>query len=191
MQVSLTSDPMGPHLLDRRELLRGQSRTGQLTEAEVAELAEVTALYDEFLAAENDRRSRMVAAVRAVAQQFRPHAEIFVGGVPMIAADMLDFVRADLVTFGAAIVGIMVLVLAVIFRDWRWVISPILNCVITAVLMLGILAVFDWRMTVISSNFVAVLLIVTLSLSVHLIVRYRELERVEPCLLYTSDAADE
>ena len=189
VQVSLTSDPMGPHLLDRRELLRGQSRTGQLAEAEVEELAEVTALYDEFLAAENERRSRMVAAVRAVAQQFRPHAEIFVGGVPMIAADMLDFVRADLVTFGAAIVGIMVLVLAVIFRDWRWVISPILNCVITAVLMLGILAVFDWRMTVISSNFVAVLLIVTLSLSVHLIVRYRELERVEPALTVAQRAA--
>ena len=38
------------------------------------------------------------------------------GGVPMIAADMIAFVKADLVTFGAAILGIMMLVLAVIFK---------------------------------------------------------------------------
>ena len=98
----------------------------------------------------------------------------------MIAADMIAFVKADLVTFGAAILGIMLVVLAIIFRDWRWVVAPIVNCSVTALLMLGLLGFLDWRMSVISSNFVAVLLIVTLSLSVHLIVRYRELEQVEP-----------
>ncbi len=190
VQVSLATDPVGPQLLDRREDLRGLAREGQLTAAEATELAAVSEHYDDFLAAENERRSRLVAEVRGVAEQFRSHAEIFVGGVPMIAADMLAFVRADLVTFGIAIVAIMVLVLGVIFRDWRWVATPILNCVVTANLMLGILAFFDWRMTVISSNFVAVLLIVTLSLSVHLIVRYRELEDVAARLSVPQRAAE-
>jgi predicted RND superfamily exporter protein len=100
----------------------------------------------------------------------------------MIAADMIAFVKADLVTFGIAILGIMLVVLAVIFRDWRWVMAPLVNCSLTAILMLGFLAWTDWRMTVISSNFVAVLLIVVLSLSLHLIVRYRELEASSPTL---------
>lgn len=190
VQVSLATDPMGRQLLDAREELRSLAAAGDLTPAQTQELASVSSRYDDFLAVESDRRSFLVAEVRAIAEQFRTHAEIFVGGVPMIAADMIDFVRADLVTFGAAIVGIMVLVLGLIFRDWRWVVTPIVNCVVTAALMLGILAFFDWRMTVISSNFVAVLLIVTLSLSVHLVVRYRELEQVKPGLTVRERAAE-
>jgi predicted RND superfamily exporter protein len=93
---------------------------------------------------------------------------------------MIDFIRADLIVFGIAIIGIMMLVLGIIFRDWRWVVIPIVNCSMTAAVMLGLLGFLDWRMSVISSNFVAVLLIITLSLSVHVVVRYRELELVNP-----------
>ena len=143
-------------------------------------MREVEALYDAFIAVEGERRSKLVAEVRAVAEQFKSHAEIFVGGVPMIAADMIDFIRADLIVFGIAIIGIMMLVLGIIFRDWRWVVIPIVNCSMTAAVMLGLLGFLDWRMSVISSNFVAVLLIITLSLSVHVVVRYRELELVNP-----------
>ena len=180
IQVSLATDPRGPLLLDEREALRGRARVEQLDPEATSRLQEVEALYDAFLAVEGERRSELVAQVRAVAEQFKSHAEIFVGGVPMIAADMIDFIRADLVVFGIAIIGIMTLVLGIIFRDWRWVVIPILNCSITATMMLGLLGFLDWRMSVISSNFVAVLLIITLSLSVHVVVRYRELEQVKP-----------
>ena len=121
-----------------------------------------------------------MAAVRDVAERFRPYAKIFVGGVPMIAADMMAFVRSDLVTFGTAILAVMAVVLWLIFRSWKWVFIPLITCSATATLLLGVLAGTDWRMTVISSNSVAVLLIVTLSLSIHLVVRYRELQRQRP-----------
>ena len=101
----------------------------------------------------------------------------------MIAADMLDFVQDDLVTFGLAIIGVMVLMLALIFRDYRWVVTPIIACSLSALIMLGILGFTDWRMTIISSNFVAVLLVVSLALAIHLVVRYRELEVTEPELV--------
>ncbi|WP_435212305.1 efflux RND transporter permease subunit [Luminiphilus sp. nBUS_16] len=180
IQVSLATDPSGPLLLDEREALRGRALVEQLDPIATSRLQEVEVLYDAFLAVEGERRSELVAEVRAVAEQFKSHAEIFVGGVPMIAADMIDFIRADLVVFGIAIIGIMTLVLGIIFRDWRWVVIPILNCSMTATIMLGLLGFLDWRMSVISSNFVAVLLIITLSLSVHVVVRYRELEQVSP-----------
>ena len=47
-------------------------------------------------------------------------------------------------------------------------------------IILGFLSWIDWRLTVISSNFVSLLLIITLALTMHLIVRYRELYRTQP-----------
>ena len=180
IQVTLAPDEKASALLLERESLRSLAQTSSLDSVQQQRLTEVTQAYDLANAQQADAHARLVAEVRAVAERFRPYAEIFVGGVPMIAADMIAFIKSDLVTFGGAIVLIMMLVLALIFRDWRWVVAPILNCMATAVLMLGLLAFLDWRMTVISSNFVAVLLIITLSLSIHLIVRYRELEHSVP-----------
>lgn len=180
IQVSLETNGELQQLLQEREQLRDLAANASLAEGDAQRLVEVEARYDRGLAQETELRRALVADVRVIADRFRPYAQIFVGGVPMIAADMLAFVESDLVTFGSAIVIIMLLVLGIIFRDWRWVVAPVVNCLATAVLMLGLLAFLDWRMTVISSNFVAVLLIVTLSLSVHLVVRYRELEHVQP-----------
>jgi len=179
IQVVLQRNVELEGLLSERETLRAQSKEAPVP-IDGERLDEVEARYDDVLAAETELRRQLVAEVRLIADRFQPYAQIFVGGVPMIAADMLAFVESDLVTFGLAIIGIMIVVLGTIFRDWRWVMAPVCNCAATAIIMLGLLAFLDWRMTVISSNFVAVLLIVTLSLSVHLVVRYRELEHSEP-----------
>ena len=180
VQVSLEGDELAEALLDEREALRAQEREGALDPSQTERLAQVEADYDLALARIGADRDRMVAAVRDVAGRFRPYAKIFVGGVPMIAADMMAFVRSDLVTFGTAILLVMAVVLWLIFRSWKWVFIPLITCSATATLLLGVLAGTDWRMTVISSNSVAVLLIVTLSLSIHLVVRYRELQRQRP-----------
>lgn len=180
VEVRLRPDDTLEALLAEREALRAEAARGQLAPTQQARLEEVEQRYDIRQGLASDRRSALVAEVRAIADRYRDRAQIFVGGVPMIAADMIAFVRSDLVMFGSAIIVIMLAVLALIFRDWRWVVAPIVNCSATATLMLGLLAWLDWRMTVISSNFVAVLLIVTLSLSVHLVVRYRELEHSDP-----------
>ena len=180
VQVSLKGDELAEALLDEREALRAQEREGALDPSQTERLAQVEADYDLALARIGADRDRVVAAVRDVAERFRPYAKIFVGGVPMIAADMMAFVRSDLVTFGTAILAVMAVVLWLIFRSWKWVVIPLITCSATATLLLGVLAGTDWRMTVISSNSVAVLLIVTLSLSIHLVVRYRELQRQRP-----------
>ena len=180
VQVSLQPDKLAESLLDEREALRSEEREGALDAEKAERLLQVEADYDLALARIGADRDRMVAAVRDVAERFRPYAKIFVGGVPMIAADMMAFVRSDLVTFGTAILAVMAVVLWLIFRSWKWVFIPLITCSATATLLLGVLAGTDWRMTVISSNSVAVLLIVTLSLSIHLVVRYRELQRQRP-----------
>jgi len=117
--------------------------------ADRAELAAVEAQYKTYSAQVLQAQENLVAQVRGVADNYRDHAKIFVGGVPMIAADMVSFVNSDLVTFGSAILAIMMVVLAVIFRRARWVVIPLLTCAATSGLMLGLLGFLDWRMTLI------------------------------------------
>ena len=179
VQVTIEPNKEVDRLGDLRKSLRKLVAEGGDIEVQ-RELSAVELAYDEATRTVNADRAALVANVREVAEKYRDQSRIFVGGVPMIAADMLDFVQDDLVTFGTSIILVMVAMLALIFRDYRWVLIPISVCTLSATLMLGILGFTDWRMTVISSNFVAVLLVVALALAIHLVVRYRELEVKEP-----------
>ncbi|EAQ97329.1 efflux RND transporter permease subunit [Congregibacter litoralis] len=180
IQVNLERVDGDAALMREREELRQSQREGSLTSEAEARLAAVEAAVKRRNAEQLSQQSNLVAGVREVVQGYRDHAGIFVGGVPMIAADMVSFVRNDLLRFGSAILAVMVLVLALIFRRVKWVVIPLLSCTVGVAYTLGILGFLDWRMTVISSNVVAVLLIVGLAIAIHLVVRYRELHGDDP-----------
>ncbi|MEP6360320.1 MAG: MMPL family transporter [Halioglobus sp.] len=180
VQINLARDERYFDLLEARESLRAQGRRGDLTSAQAQELQAAEVAFKAHTAIALAAQSSLVADVRAIAARYEDHAKLFVGGLPMITADMVSFVRSDLILFGTAILGVMALVLALIFQRVRWVVIPLVTCSATVVVMLGLLGALDWRMTVISSNFVAVLLIITLAIAIHLIVRYRELHAAEP-----------
>ncbi len=180
VQINLKRDEYYFDLLARRNALQMKRDSAGLTPDERRELGQVEAAYKAHTASVLEAGSELVQQVRDIAASYSPFANLFVGGVPMIAVDMVSFVRSDLVTFGGAILVIMLVVLAVIFRRVRWVVIPLVTCSATVVVMLGLLGALDWRMTVISSNFVAVLLIITLAIAIHLIVRYRELHAADP-----------
>ncbi len=180
VQINLQRDEEYFNLLQVREDLRIKRKTGTLSAAETAQLEQVEVAFKARSAIVLERDAQLVAHVREIADRYRDVARLFVGGVPMIAADMVSFVGNDLVVFGGAILGIMLVVLAIIFRRVRWVVIPLVTCGVTVTLMLGLLGALDWRMTVISSNFVAVLLIITLAIVIHLVVRYRELHALAP-----------
>lgn len=180
VQINLQRDEVHDRLLAQREALRRTRASSGLTSLQRVELQRVEQDYKQHTAGALEEHARLVEQVRAIAARYGEHADLFVGGVPMIAADMVGFVRSDLVLFGTAIMGLMMVVMAIIFRRLRWVMIPLLSCSATLVVMLGLLGALDWRMTVISSNFVAVLLIITLALNIHLIVRYRELHLGNP-----------
>jgi hypothetical protein len=93
----------------------------------------------------------------------------------MIADDMITFIKNDLKVFGLGVLLFLVLMLFIIFRNKRWIFLPMLCCVVSAICMIGLLGFFGWEVTVISSNFISLQLIITLAIASHLIVRYREL----------------
>jgi len=111
---------------------------------------------------------------------YQEKADLHLGGVPMITSDSMDFIQQDLVTFGVGVLCFLIILLTAAFRRARWVILPMLTCFATGIVTVGFLGLVNWPVTVVSSNFVSLLLIITLSLTVHLIVRYREQHLLSP-----------
>ncbi len=181
LQIGLLRDQTYNNLLDERDRLRVLNAAGALPETEIEALVTAEQAFKSYTVQSSERQQQLVKDVRAVLDQHRGAAtEIFLGGVPMIASDMVSFVKSDMKVFGVGILIFVIVVLTVIFRTLRWVFLPLLVCMLTNIFMLGLLGFLDWRMTVISSNFIALLLIITLAIAVHLIVRYRELQLLKP-----------
>ncbi len=115
-----------------------------------------------------------IASVRAILGRHRDAATLHLGGLPMIVADSMEFIRQDLVTLGLGVLAFLVVLLGFAFRRLRWVVLPLLTCAAVGITVVGILGWARWPVTVVSANFVSLLLIITLSLSIHLIVSYQE-----------------
>ena len=93
----------------------------------------------------------------------------------MITDDMITFIKNDLINFGFGVLLFILITLVIIFRKFIWVAAPIVNCIYAVLFMIGLLGYMDWKVTVISSNFISLMLILTLSMNIHIIVRYRQI----------------
>jgi predicted RND superfamily exporter protein len=173
LKVNLAADEHLAEVTARRDLLRQQDQ--------VEEAAWTEANDDYRLARERYLldRERLIADIRAVQDRYRAAGTLHLGGVPMIAADMISYVKRDLSVFGGTVVLLMVLALALFFRSVRWVLLPIATAALSVIYTVGLLGLLDWQATVISSNFISLLGITTVSLTIHLIVQYRELQHTQ------------
>ncbi len=135
-------------------------------------------LENDYIAARANyvtRREILIAEIRQIRDNYKAEANIFISGVPMIAADMITFVKNDLSRFGALVLGLIFAMLYLFFRRWRWVVLPLLIAGVSLLFTTGILGFMQKPVTVVSSNFISLLAIICISFSIHLIVRYREL----------------
>ena len=173
--VSFSIDETLQTLVNRRTELRNLARRGEINADDALELSEVEADFDEYSVVAADRQHQIIETIRNTLDNYRDGAQIYLGGAPMIADDLVTFVQGDLSTFSLAVVALIIFALGLIFRKVRWVAIPLGCCAVAGIIMVGILGLMDWRVTVVSSNFISLLLIITISLTVHLMVRYREL----------------
>ena len=175
LQVNLAIDETARDLVRRRGELRQARLDGVIDAAGLAELEEIEAAWAEYSVAVNARQHELIADIRVSLDRYRDGATIHLSGAPMIADDLITFVRGDLGSFSIAVLVLIVVALGLIFRKLRFIAIPLLCCAAAGTIMVGILGMMDWRVTVVSSNFISLLLIITISLTVHLTVRYREL----------------
>jgi predicted RND superfamily exporter protein len=173
--VSFARDEQYHALIEVREVLRQKRGAEGLSAEESQTLADVTAEFDAYSTMTAEQRHEDIGAIREILAGYQDSATIYLGGAPMIADDMVTFVKNDLTTFSLGVFAFIVFALGAIFRRLRWIFLPLACCAVASVIVVGILGLMDWRVTVVSSNFMSLLLITTISLTVHLIVRYRQL----------------
>ena len=178
--LGLVEDQQYNTLLRSRDELRAKQRNTALSIKEMQTLERITIEYDQAHEALNKQRHLDVIHIREIIKPYRQYGVLYLGGVPMITDDMVTFVRNDLIVFGGGVLIFLIIVLTAIFRELRWIILPLLNCFYAGLIMVGVLGLIGWKVTVISSNFLALMLIITISMNIHLIVRYRQLNRDHP-----------
>jgi len=175
IQINLKRDDTFFKLLNERDELRNKAVAGKLNASERSALGQAESAFSLYSVELNNKQEILIQNVRLIIDKHSAGAVLFLGGVPMIASDMIAFIKSDLLVFGVGIFLFIVILLAVIFRQLFWVLLPLFTCLIAVLGMLGVIAALDWKLTIISSNFVALLMIITLSITIHLAVRYREL----------------
>ena len=175
LQVNLKRDEKYHQLLNKRNSLREKQLQESLSPNELKQLNQISKEFKAYNHILQDQEKNLIINIRALMDQHRNTAKLYLGGVPMIVADSIAFIQHDLQTFGIGVILFIIVILAVSFKKPRWVILPMITCLLSGVIMIGLLGLLNWRVTVVSSNFISILLIITLSLVIHLIVRYREL----------------
>lgn len=147
----------------------------QRTEKEQQHLADLEVRYADRREKFLSHRQGVIDDVRKLKKKYSTRALIYLGGVPMIAADMISFVKRDILVFGLGVLLLMMSLLYLFFRHVHWVALPVVLGGVSILLTSGLLGFMVKPVTVISSNFILLLMIISISFSVHLIVRYREL----------------
>ena len=115
--------------------------------------------------------------IRKVIDEYKNNANIHLGGIPMIADDMMSFIKNDIIIFGVGVLIFIIATLWFVFKKLVWVIIPLISCLFSVVVMLGLLGLLGWKVTVISSNFIALMLILTMAMNIHLSTRFLQLKK--------------
>ena len=166
---------------------------GKLTVEEKKSYNQFLKEYDIYKTAYNKKNHQNINETRAVIEKHKDTAKIHLGGIPMIADDMMTYIKNDIVVFGAGVFLFIVCTLWFVFRNLFWVFVPLLSCFFSVLIMVGFLGLVGWKVTVISSNFIALMLILTMAMNIHMSVRYLQFKKENPeisntdAVLWTSE----
>ena len=158
--------------LNSKEPLTNKSRLGLQDE-----LNSINERISEINNQESDFNKLLISNIRDTLEKYKDDATIYLGGPSMIATDMMEYIESDLMIFGTAVALIFALMLYLFFGSIWQVILPLINAFLTTFITAGFLGYMDWKISVVSSNFIALLLILTISLTVHLLVKINEIKK--------------
>ncbi len=133
--------------------------------------------YKDNIKKENHKN---ILEIREIINNFNKEIKIHLGGIPMIADDMMTFIKNDIVVFGLGVLLFIIATLWLVFRKIIWIIVPISSCFFSIIIMMGFLGLLGWKVTVISSNFIALMLILTMAMNIHMSTRFLQLRKQFP-----------
>ena len=121
-----------------------------------------------------------ILEIRDVIKSYEDIGKIHLGGIPMIADDMMSFIKNDIIVFGLGVFFFIIATLWFVFKKIIWILVPISSCLFSVIIMIGLLGVLGWKVTVISSNFIALMLILTMAMNIHISTRFLQLKKINP-----------
>ena len=160
---------------------------GQLSAKDKKKYKKFLIKYDNYRKSYNQKNHQNIVEIRKIIEKYEDTAKIHLGGIPMIADDMMTYIKNDIIVFGAGVFLFIVCTLWFVFRSLTWVFIPLLSCFFSVSIMVGLLGLVGWKVTVISSNFIALMLILTMAMNIHMSVRYLQFKKENPNIL-NSDA---
>ncbi|GGW89976.1 efflux RND transporter permease subunit [Alteromonas halophila] len=146
---------------------------GTITEADEQTIIQLKAQADPIRQKLTKQRAQEIAQIEEIAESVNERANTYLGGSYVVGQHLIDIIKSDLTVFGGAIAGVIALMLAVLYRSVKWVVFPLIACASSVVLTMGLLSFLDMRATVLSANFIALQIILTLAVMIHLIGSYR------------------
>ena len=150
---------------------------GNLDKSQKKERAIFNSEYDSYKSIYNQKNHQNINEIREVIKKYNVNAEVFLGGLPMITDDMMSFVQNDIVVFGIGVFIFIVITLWLIFKKIKWVVIPLLGCAFSVGAMIGMVGLLGWKVTVISSNFIAIMLILNMAMNIHITVRFLQIKK--------------
>ena len=128
------------------------------------------------------KNHKNIIQIREIIKTYNHVGKIHLGGIPMIADDMMSFIKNDIIVFGIGVLLFIIATLWFVFRKLVWIIVPISSCFFSVLIMTGLLGLLGWKVTVISSNFIALMLILTMAMNIHMSTRFLQLKKINPNL---------
>ncbi len=175
--VYLKKDERLSEYIRIKDKFYNQSLEGNLTKAEKINYKKFIKEYEEYKNLYNLRNHQNITEIRDVINKYGENAKIHLGGIPMIADDMMSYIKNDIVIFGIGVFIFIVFTLWIVFKNIKWVVMPLLGCSTSVIIMIGLLGLIGWKVTVISSNFIALMLILNMAMNIHVTVRFLQLKK--------------
>jgi len=178
--VYLKKDERLAEYIKIKDKFYNQSKSTGLSKDEKKNYKVFIKEYENYKNLYNTRNHQNISEIRDVINKYGENAKIHLGGIPMIADDMMSFIKSDIVVFGIGVFLFIVLTLWIIFKNIKWVVMPLLGCATSVIIMIGLLGFIGWKVTVISSNFIALMLILNMAMNIHVTVRFLQLKKEFP-----------
>jgi len=175
--VYIKTDPKITNLIKTKNIYLDKKDKDLLTTEDKKEYKNFIKEYDDYKKIYNQKNHKNINEIRSIIEKYKGTSKIYLGGIPMIADDMMTYIKNDIIVFGAGVFLFIVITLWFVFRSLLWVFIPLLSCFFSVFIMVGLLGLLGWKVTVISSNFIALMLILTMAMNIHMSVRFLQFKK--------------
>ena len=178
--VYIKSDKKLFNLIEKKNNYLNKKDSGNFNSQDKNDYKKFLKDYDNYKKLYNQKNHQNINEIREIIKKYKNTSKIHLGGIPMIADDMMSYIKNDIIVFGAGVFLFIVFTLWFVFRSLLWVFIPLLSCFFSVLIMVGLLGLVGWKVTVISSNFIALMLILTMAMNIHMSVRYLQFKKENP-----------